>query len=51
VLTKPLSATDMAPKMRSVGAELVRKRSLDSWTFEAKVGGKAWADLEDDEGE
>jgi hypothetical protein len=49
VLTKPLSATDMGPKMKSVGAELVRRRSLDSWTFEAKGGGKAWADLEDDQ--
>jgi hypothetical protein len=46
VLTKPLSAADMVPKMRSVGAELVKRRSFASRTLSAK-GGKVWADAED----
>jgi len=51
VLTKPLSAADMGPKIALVGASLVYKRTLDSWVDSAKVSGKKWADMDEIEGE
>ena len=51
VLTKPLSAADMGPKIALVGASLVCKRTLDSWAAAAKNGGKTWPDMDEIEEE
>ena len=48
VVTKPLSANDMGPKLRMVSGYIESRKTLASWNTEGKEQRKSWADIEDD---